>query len=317
MKVSDIEFSSADHVISEVRNMNVKGGSPFGRAAAWAYKLACEQEPLPSGEALQARIEQIGSALAALKPTMATIHNTGMLVQKLLRAQQDAPLQRKKDEICALSERVIEQSLRAVETLGEYGAALIDDGAVVMMHSYSSTLMSVFEKAAAAGKKFRVISTESRPLRESRLAVRILQSCHVPVTYITDAEIWEFLPEATLVIMGADSIAWDGSVSNKMGTAMIAQLAQVCKKPVYIASELFKLDTRTRFGYNIVLERRTSDEILSPGDLQSTNGVDVVNQFFDLTPANQIRGLITEFGVISPAMVSLYWERLEQELLNA
>ena len=79
-------------------------------------------------------------------------------------------------------------------------------------------------------------------LRESRLAVKVLRSIGVPVTYITDAEIWEFMPRADLIIMGADSIAWDGSVANKMGTALVSQLALACKKPVYIASELYKVN---------------------------------------------------------------------------
>lgn len=317
MSVSDIEFTSADHVIAEVRNMNVKGGSPFGRAAAWAYKLACEQEEIPTAAALEDRIRAIDRTLTELKPTMATIHNTGELVRRKLEMTAREPLEVRKRAVCALCDRIVDISLEAVETLGRYGAALIEDGETVLMHSYSSALMSVFEQAAAQGKRFRVISTESRPLRESRLAVRVLQGLRVPVTYITDAEIWEFLPEAQKIVMGADSIAWDGSVSNKMGTAMITQLAQLAKKPVYIASELYKLDTRTRFGYNIVLERRTSDEILLPGDLDSLEGVNVINQFFDLTPANQIRGLITEYGVISPPMISVYWERLEQGLLGA
>ena len=316
MKVNDLKFESASHVIEEVRNMNVKGGSPFGRAAAWAYKLACEQENLPNVEMLRSRVEEINSALTELKPTMATIHNTGSLVKKLLERERDLPLNQLKIKVITLCERVIDESVLAVETLGKYGAELIPEDGTVLMHSYSSTLMSVFCNAATFGKHFQVISTESRPLRESRLAVKYLQSFGVPVTYITDAEIWEFLPQADCVIMGADSIAWDGSVSNKIGTAMIAQLALSCKKPVYIASELYKLDVRTRWGYRIQLERRTKDEIVAQDEFESFEGINVINQFFDLTPAAHIAGIITEYGIVAPATVSNYWEELENRLLQ-
>ena len=164
-------------------------------------------------------------------------------------------------------------------------------------------------------KKFRVICTESRPLRESRLAAKVLQSFDIAVTYITDASIWEFMPSADLIIMGADSIACDGSVANKMGTAMVSQLAQSCKCPVYIASELYKLDGRTRYGYKIQLERRTEKEIISKDDFESLNGIEIINQFFDITPANQITGFITEEGVISPQMVDICWTKVQEKLL--
>ena len=180
-----------------------------------------------------------------------------------------------------------------------------------MMHSYSSALMAVFTAAREQGKNFSLICTESRPLRESRLAVKVLRSIGVPVTYITDAEIWEFMPRADLIIMGADSIAWDGSVANKMGTALVSQLALACKKPVYIASELYKVNPATAEGHPIELERRVKEEIVSEGDFDSYEGIDVINQFFDLTPAWQIRGLITEFGVIArpaPASTGRSWK---------
>ena len=82
--LQDIQFKSAQHVIDEVRNMNVKGGSPFGRAAAWAYSLACTQERFAGRADLTARFDDISSQLLALKPTMATIYNTKSLVYKKL-----------------------------------------------------------------------------------------------------------------------------------------------------------------------------------------------------------------------------------------
>ena len=237
--LQDIQFKSAQHVIDEVRNMNVKGGSPFGRAAAWAYSLACTQERFAGRADLTARFDDISSQLLALKPTMATIYNTKSLVYKKLDSfPEETALDIITCEIDALCQRIIHYSLDSVNRLGENGANLIRDGASVLMHSYSSALMSVFTAAARQGRKFSLTCTESRPLRESRVAAKILQELHVPVTYITDASVWEFMPACDLIIMGADTIAWDGSVANKMGTALISQLAQCCRKPAYIASEL-------------------------------------------------------------------------------
>lgn len=317
MKVTDIKFQSAQHVIDEIRDMNVKGGSPFGRAAAWAYKLAAEQETFPDKAALIKRFDEISAEMLRLKPTMASIYNSKKLVYRLLASfEKDIPVKEIQQSISRSCSNIIAYSLQAVEKLGQIGANLIREGDTVMMHSYSSGLMSVFLTAADTGKKFRVICTESRPLRESRLAVKFLQDHGVPVTYITDASIWEFMPEADFIIMGADTITWDGSVANKMGTAMISQLALSAKKPVYIASEVYKLDPRTKEGHPVVLERRAMEEIVAEGDFDSMEGIEVINQFFDLTPARNITGLITEFGLIPPVMISQCWNCLERELLG-
>ena len=317
MNVSDIEFKSAEHVVDEIRNMNVKGGSPFGRAAAWAYKLICEQEKFKTKDELLQRMDSVTAEMLQLKPTMATIHNSRHLVYELLAGfNGNTPVEKMQKDIVCLAEKIINYSLNAVEELGAIGANLISDGDVVMMHSYSSALMSIFTKAAAAGIKFKVICTESRPLRESRLAASVLQSHGVSVIYITDASIWEFMPQADYIIMGADSIVGDGSVANKIGTALISQLALSCKKDVYIASEVFKLDRRTQEGYRVVLERRTIDEIVSNGDFESLDGIEVINQFFDLTPARNITGLITEFGIIAPSSICNYWDKLETSLIS-
>ncbi len=315
--MKDIVFISAQHVIDEIRNMNVKGGSPFGRAAAWAYKLAAEQEVFKDKSELKERFDNISSQMLQLKPTMATIYNSKDLVYKLLdKMPEEMNIKDVQKSVIELCDQIISYSLNAVQQLGIYGANIIKDGDTVMMHSYSSALMSVFTAAVKGGKSFNVICTESRPLRESRLAATILQSLKVPVTYVTDASIWEFMPKADCIIMGADTITYDGSVANKMGTALISQLALNCKKPVYIASEVYKLDRRTKEGYQVLLERRTKDEIIVEGDFQSLDGINIVNQFFDLTPARNITALITEFGVIAPQQIADCWKALERLMLG-
>ena len=313
MRVKDIQFKNAEHVIEEIKSMNVKGGSPFGRAAAWAFRLACEQEEFQDTGQLQKRMEHIAQQMLDLKPTMATIFNTWQLVkQTMLKENQD--VYRQKQAVISLCSNIIAYSFEAVEQLGVYGASLIQDEEVIMMHSYSSTLMGIFLKAAEMGRKFTVICTESRPLRESRLAVNMLRSAGVSVIYITDASIYEFLPRADMVIMGADTLCADGSVANKMGTAMIAGLAKACKKKVYIASELYKLDLRTQVGYRVVMERRSAWEILNKDDFDSLDGIDVVNQFFDITPASDIQAIICEYGIIPPSSVLNFWTDLENHV---
>ena len=317
VKVKDIDFKSADHVLQEIENMNVKGGSPFGRSAAWAFKLICQQEGHSDYKSFSKRIVDVKDKLNAYKPTMATINNTCKIVLNLMEQKGEiANLEDIKKEIITVCNRIIRHSYEAVNQLSVYGANRIKDGDVIMMHSYSSTLMGIFIQAKKDGKNFNVICTESRPLRESRNAIKIFQELGVPVTLITDASVYEFLPTCDYVIMGADSLDVDGSVANKMGTAQVAKLAKACNKDVYIASELYKLDKRTQDGYKIVLERRTPDEIVAKGDYETMEGIEVINQFFDITPASDIKAIICEYGIINPGHMITFWDKLEEDILG-
>lgn len=307
-RVKDIAFQSADHVIEEIRNMNVKGGSPFGRAAAWAFKLALQQEDLKTFSEIKTRFTYLKKQMYELKPTMATIYNSCEAIMQELDETMKVNIL--KEKVIHLCDNIIEQSFVAVEKVGEIGSHLIHDHDVVLMHSYSSTLMGIFQSAANDKKRFKVICTESRPLRESRNAVNVLTRLGIETMFISDASVYEFMNEADMIIMGADTLCTNGDVANKMGSAQIARLAQSCKIPVYFASELYKLDIRTLNGEKVILERRDKCELVDEDDFKDFDQVEVINQFFDLTPASDITGIVTEFGVLHPSQMLKYWSKL-------
>ena len=307
-RVKDIAFQSADHVIEEIRNMNVKGGSPFGRAAAWAFKLALQQEDLKTFSEIKTRFTYLKKQMYELKPTMATIYNSCEAIMQELDETMKVNIL--KEKVIHLCDNILEQSFVAVEKVGEIGSHHIHDHDVVLMHSYSSTLMGIFQSAANDKKRFKVICTESRPLRESRNAVNVLTRLGIETMFISDASVYEFMNEADMIIMGADTLCTNGDVANKMGSAQIARLAQSCKIPVYFASELYKLDIRTLNGEKVVLERRDKCELVDEYDFKDFDQVEVINQFFDLTPASDITGIVTEFGVLHPSQMLQYWSKL-------
>lgn len=215
-RVKDIAFQSADHVIEEIRNMNVKGGSPFGRAAAWAFKLALQQEDLKTLSEIKTRFTYLKKQMYELKPTMATIYNSCEAIMQELDETMEVNIL--KEKVIHLCDNIIEQSFVAVEKVGEIGSHLIHDHDVVLMHSYSSTLMGIFQSAANDKKHFKVICTESRPLRESRNAVNVLTRLGIETMFISDASVYEFMNEADMIIMGADTLCTNGDVANKMGS---------------------------------------------------------------------------------------------------
>ena len=140
-RVKDIAFQSADHVIEEIRNMNVKGGSPFGRAAAWAFKLALQQEDLKTFSEIKTRFTYLKKQMYELKPTMATIYNSCEAIMQELDETMKVNIL--KEKVIHLCDNIIEQSFVAVEKVGEIGSHLIHDHDVVLMHSYSLSLIHI------------------------------------------------------------------------------------------------------------------------------------------------------------------------------
>jgi translation initiation factor 2B subunit (eIF-2B alpha/beta/delta family) len=212
----------------------------------------------------------------------------------------------------ARAERFLAHSRDAVRRLGQIGAELVRPGQTIMMHSFSDSVLSVFE-AAAMGKEFAVICTESRPLREGRYAASRLSAAGIPVTFVTDASMAEVLPRADWVLAGADSIAMNGAAANKMGTNLLSIAAAHFGKPLYIASEVLKLRRNAGDGSAIGLEVRPPAEVVDQGDFMDAGNVTVVNQFFDLTPPERIRGIVTEQGVFEPAQIGRAWQALQAE----
>jgi eIF-2B alpha/beta/delta-like uncharacterized protein len=310
--MNEPQYDSVDHILEEVRQMRVRGGSAFGQAAALAFRLTAQDERWSTTAALLTELERVADVLLAEKPTMATIHNARSLIVTgagASAAGKGSDILRA--EVTARATRFLEQSLRALDTLGQVGANLVQDGQTIMMHSFSASVMAIFEQARHNGKDFSVICTESRPLREGRFSADRLASSGVPVTFVTDAAMAEMVREAAWVLAGADSIGIDGSVANKMGTNQLAILAEHANVPFYVATELLKLQPLTQLGHPIDLEKRPAAEIIGEGDFSSRDRITVRNQFFDLTPPGRIRALVTERGLLAPAQVAQAWQTFQ------
>lgn len=298
--------------------MRVRGGSAFGMAAAYAFRFVALDEGFTSSDALFAELERVAALLLAEKPTMATIHNAVDLIvtePRAILANDDLVAARRM--VAGRADRFLDHSRNAVRQLGHVGSDLVSPDQTIMMHSYSASVLSVFEAARRAGKRFRVICTESRPLREGRFAAGHLSGLGVPVTFVSDAAMAEVVPQADWVLAGADSIAMDGSVANKMGTNLLSLVAEGHHKPFCVASEVLKLRMSAREGRAIELEKRPGSELASEKDFEDSRNVTVLNQFFDLTPPQRIRAIITEQGLFPPDQIATAWHKLQAAIATA
>jgi ribose 1,5-bisphosphate isomerase len=194
-------------------------------------------------------------------------------------------------------EEFVRNSHKAIETIAEIGAELINDGDTCLTHCNSQVALGVIIRAHDQGKNIQVFSAESRPRYQGRLTVRQLADAGVPVTMIVDSAVYHFMKEVDKVFVGADAINVSGEVFNKIGTSQVALIANEHKRPFYVCAETYKFAPQTMDGDKIQIEERDVEEIANPEDFP---GVNIINPAFDRTPAKHITGIITELGIVEP-----------------
>jgi methylthioribose-1-phosphate isomerase len=222
----------------------------------------------------------------------------------------------------AVRQRMVEEALlvREVdiainEAIGRNGAPLVPDGKTVLTHCNAGALatagfgtaLGVIRAAVQAGKKLDVFADETRPfLQGARLTAWELQRDGIETTLITDNMAGHFLKSGRIgcVVVGADRIAANGDVANKIGTYSVAVLAKENDVPFYVAAPVSTLDLKIESGERIPIEERASKEVTHvQGVSVAPEGIQVANPAFDVTPNRYISAIITEHGVARPPYV--------------
>jgi len=208
---------------------------------------------------------------------------------------------------------ILEEDVRVNHALGKHGAVIIQDGDNILTHCNAGALatagygtaLGVVRAAWEQGKRLRVYADETRPmLQGARLTTWELQQDGIPVTLITDNMAGALMQKQGIqcCVVGADRIAANGDVANKIGTYSIAVLAKAHGIPFYVAAPVSTIDLETPDGEKIPIEERNSSEVtqLHWGRVIAPPGISVWNPAFDVTPAKLITGIITERGILSP-----------------
>jgi methylthioribose-1-phosphate isomerase len=207
---------------------------------------------------------------------------------------------------------ILKEDIEANKKIGEHGKDLIRDGNTILTHCNAGALatggygtaLGVIRSAWEGKKKIRVIATETRPLMQgARLTAWELFREGIPVTLITDNMAGSLMQggEVDLVIVGADRIARNGDVANKIGTYTLAILAKEHEVPFYVAAPLSTFDRNIQTGREIPIEERAKEEVTAPwGRRLAPEGIEVRNPAFDVTPHRYVSAIVTERGIIRP-----------------
>jgi len=254
----------------------------------------------------------ICSTLAATRPTAV---NLFWGIERMRRLHATLTGQSRAEIVSALvaeARRVKDEDVAICKAIGEHGAPLVPDGKTVLTHCNAGALatagygtaLGVIRAAVAAGKKIDVFADETRPfLQGARLTAWELQQDGIPTTLITDNMAGHFLKSGRIgcVVVGADRIAGNGDVANKIGTYGVAVLAKENGVPFYVAAPISTLDLTLSSGDQIPIEERSSKEVTEVyGVPVAPEGIAVLNPAFDVTPNRYVAGIITEKGVAYP-----------------
>ena len=301
-----VTCSSYIEVAEAIRGMVIRGAPAIGVAAAMGMALGVlGADPAK----LDAEMDQIAATLAATRPTAVNLFWAIDRMKKLYAQLRERPLGEIRARMVEEAQRIRLEDIAINRAIGCHGAPLVPDGKTVLTHCNAGALatagygtaLGVIRAAVAAGKKIDVFADETRPLLQgARLTAWELMQDGIPTTLITDNMAGHFLKSGRIgcVIVGADRIAANGDVANKIGTYSVAVLAKENGVPFYVAAPISTLDLTLPSGDGIPIEQRPASEVTQVfGTPVAPAGVAVLNPAFDVTPARYVSAIITERGV--------------------
>jgi len=275
-----------------IESMEIRGAGKIARNAAKALLHFAENY---SGSDFKKDVKEIADRLLATRPTAVSLYNGVAFSLKGLDftgSQEEA-----REIVRKNSSFFVKKSEEAVEKLVEITANRIPDGSCVLTHCNSTAAVKSIIRAYELGKIEMAYCTESRPRRQGWITAPQLAEAGVPVTMIVDSAARFLMPRIDMVVVGADTIASNGAVVNKIGTSQISLVAHESRVPVTVCAESYKFSPLTLFGERVKIEEREVEEIADPRDFP---GVRFYNPVFDFTPPEYVDAIVTEFGVMSP-----------------
>ncbi len=305
-----LDYSDYRGVAEAIRSMVVRGAPAIGVAAAIGAWFGARDIETASSADFFAEFEKVCAVLAATRPTAVNLFWALERMKSFAHANLDRSVMELKIGLEYEALAITQEDEQLCIKLGRQGAGLIPDGARVLTHCNAGALatagygtaLGVLRAAVASGTKITVLADETRPLMQgARLTAWELQKDNIPVTLICDNMAGYLMSKGEIdcVIVGADRIASNGDVANKIGTYTLAVLAREHKIPFYVAAPLSTLDMSLSDGSQIPIEERDAREVTHMGDIQlAPLGVPVRNPAFDVTPARFVTAIITEAGVV-------------------
>jgi methylthioribose-1-phosphate isomerase len=308
-----VALHSYMEVAEAIRNMTVRGAPVIGAAAAFGLALAANESHPQSDAQFFLDLDTAAQTLKASRPTAV---NLAWAVDRVLRVIHTATgsVEDLRVLILAEAQRIADEDVAINKRMGEHGSVLINDGDTILHHCNTGALavvdwgtaLGVIRTAHEQGKRLHLLVDETRPrLQGSRLTAWELEQYGIPYEIISDNMAGYFLHSGQVqkVLFGADRIAANGDVANKIGTYMLALAAHDNGVPVYSVAPTSSIDLSLSDGSLIPIEERDPEEVLGilfHGERVAPQGAKARNPAFDVTPNRLITAIVTENGIVRP-----------------
>ncbi len=296
-------------VATAIRDMIVRGAPAIGVAAAMGVALGVREAKSTNHSDLRHEFREICDTLAATRPTAVNLFWAIQRMRDRFESLQSKPIEAIKTALIEEAQQMYLADIAACRTMGRFGAVLMPSSGGVLTHCNAGALatcgygsaLGVIRAAVESGKHIHVFADETRPfLQGSRLTAWELNKDGIPTTVIADNMAGAMMKQGKIkaVVVGADRIAANGDVANKIGTYTVAVLAKEHGIPFYVAAPWSTVDLATPNGDNIPIEQRSSREVTHmAGKRIAPDGIRVENPAFDVTPERYIAAIITERGI--------------------
>ena len=309
-----VSCKTAQEVAKAIKTMVIRGAPAIGVAAAMGIALGMRRSKATGTKQFATEFQKLCDLMAATRPTAV---NLFWAIERMKRtftaaAQGGCSVDELKQRLEDDARRIHDEDVQSCKDMGAHGAALVPQDAKILTHCNAGALatagygtaLGVIRAAAAQGKNVAVLADETRPfLQGARLTAWELVKDGINTTVITDnmAGSMMRLGHVDLVVVGADRIAANGDVANKIGTYSVAVLAREHGIPFYVAAPLSTIDLQTPDGSRIPIEERNSREVTHVGSSRLTpEGALIRNPAFDVTPATFVTAIVTERGIARP-----------------
>src|SRR5205807_5297084 len=307
-----VDCKTHQEVAEVIRIMVVRGAPAIGVAAAIGIALGVKNSKADTAGELKLELDQICDVIGKTRPTAVNLFWAIRRMQQKFEMLRVRPVVQIKQALIEEAQRMHAEDIASNQAMGQHGAALMPASGGVLTHCNAGALatagygtaLGVIRAAVERGKKIHVYADETRPfLQGSRLTAWELMKDGIPTTVISDNMAGAMMKQGKIgtIIVGADRIAANGDVANKIGTYTVAVLAKENGLPFYVAAPFSTIDLQTPSGNQIPIEQRNPREVTHfAGKAVTPEGVQVENPAFDVTPATYVTAIVTERGIARP-----------------
>jgi methylthioribose-1-phosphate isomerase len=312
LKEAYIETTSYLEIADAIKKLKIRGAPAIGIAAGFGFALGARQFEGEERAKFERHLDEVGAVLSGTRPTAVNLSWALKRMKCVLEGNPHRPIKEVKALLLDEAKRILAEDIETCRRIGQHGSELIPQRAGILTHCNTGALatgdygtaQSVIVTAHEKGKQVRVFVDETRPLLQgARLTTWELAKRSIETTLITDNAAAFVMKQGLvdLVVVGADRIARNGDVANKIGTYNLAVLAEKHKIPFYVAAPISSIDFQLSSGVDIPIEERDPKEVTEGfGRRIAPHGVNVYSPAFDITPHELVTAIITEHGITRP-----------------